>query len=112
MKLTDLTNLFHKVGIYVPGTYGYQEHETAPHVTAIENKLIDLFGGCTTIAGRGGWDANINGVIREQTTIVYAFFPVLTDEIDEEIHSIAEALRNSLMQQCVAVELDGRLYFV
>ena len=112
MKLTDLTAMFHKVGVYVPSTYGLsQQYYTGEHVKAIEDTLIRLFGGSTTIGARGAYDA-VHTVVREDVTIVYAFFPVLTDEIDEALYSIAFSLCRSLKQESVAVELDGKLYLV
>ena len=113
MKITDKFCLPHKVGVYVPSTIDVDTAiNTFAIVREVEEALIECNGGITSIQGRGGWDGEEYGIVRESVVIVYSFCAEITPELDSLLLGIALDLKVKLRQQSIAIEIDGKLHLV
>lgn len=89
-KLAACIKLAHKVTVYVPGTVG-----------------------ATSSPAVGYWLSDVHGLIRENTTIVFAYAAeqALESGVDAVVDFCAE-MRDALDQEAVALEIDGEMYFI
>lgn len=103
-----------KVAIYVPGTCGVDTAaDTSFMVDRVAAALSAMFGGATAQAANGFWCSNVAGLVKENTTIVYAF--CTTADLEQhvgDIVTIAQEIKHELQQESVSIELDGALYIV
>jgi len=107
--------LRHKVAVYVPATVNVTEAvDNTFFVGEAEATLCLAFGGATIMQGVGAWFDNGAGqVVRESVTVVYAFANENDFEMGcEQVHEVAACICKQMAQACVAVELDGVMYFV
>lgn len=117
MKSTKLAACFklnHKVTVYVPGTVGAAEAgNTEEWVNKAAALLSKSFGGATSTPALGFWLSEVHGLIREKTTVVFAYAAEsdLAAGIDAVVDFCTE-MRNSLGQEAIALELDGEMYFI
>lgn len=100
-KLAACIRLAHKVTVYVPGTVG------------AASLLSSRFGGATSSPAVGYWLSDVHGLIRENTTIVFAYAAeqALESGVDAVVDFCAE-MRDALDQEAVALEIDGEMYFI
>lgn len=103
-----------KVAIYVPGTCGV---DIAADNTAVVEKvaaaLSTMFGGATAQKAEGFWCSDVAGLVKENTTIVYAFCsPADLEQHISDVVTIAQEIKHDLQQEAVSVELDGTLYII
>lgn len=111
--LQGLSGLTNKVAIYVPGTNG--ANTQAVNSAWVNDALGTLsleFGGATAQAVTGAWMSDEHGLIKEQTTVVYANASEITDENMSTIVHFASALCEALSQEAVAIEVNGTMYFI
>jgi len=111
----DIKPLTRKIAIYVPSTYGestlpedYHNHFRDQTAKA----LSQLFGGATSIKSEGLWANDKGHLIRESVYIVYAYTDDINDYQDEEIYWLAIWLKETLLQDCIGVEIDTNFYLV
>ena len=103
-----------KVAIYVPGTCGVDTAaDTSFMVDRVAAALPTMFGGATATAANGFWCSDVAGLVKENTTIVYAFCaPADLEKSIGDIVTIAQEIKRELKQEAVSIELDGALYII
>ena len=73
-KLAACIKLAHKVTVYVPGTVGAASAgDTSEWIARAASLLSSRFGGATSSPAVGYWLSDVHGLIRENTTIVFAY---------------------------------------
>ena len=112
--LKNAVKLSAKVAVYVPGTNGV---DTAADNTAVVEKvaaaLSVMFGGATAQTANGFWVSEAAGLVRENTTIVYAFADPETLEMHlGDVVSIAQDIKRDLQQEAVSLEINNTLYLI
>lgn len=115
--LAGLTALTSRVAVYVPTTTGdgpssvqvidYQREKVA-------EALARYFGGFTVIEGQGGWFSESKGkLICEKVWIVYANCdPQALTRCLASVVKLAGQVARAMAQECVSLEVNGKLYFV
>lgn len=113
-KLKNLFKLSHKVTVYVPGTNGATtEADNTEVVNHVASNLSSFFGGATSSPAVGYWVSGIHGLIRENTTIVFAYATEhdLYEHVDDVVE-LCEEMKRTLAQESIALEIDGEMYFI
>lgn len=117
--LGGLDMLGARVSVYVPATCGTADAaDNAREVDAIASTLSAWFGGATIQPGAGCWMSDTCGLVKEQTTVVYAACTAeqLADHI-AALRELCENLKREMQQEAVAMQIDGipgasGLYFI
>ena len=108
--------LNHRVTLYVPSTENVKiklsEVASRQFVERTLRFLSELFGGATAVQASGSWLAGNGGLVIESVTLVYSFTITLNVDSLQAIRQYAVQIRDELGQEAVAVEIDGKLYFV
>lgn len=113
-KLENLFKLSSKITVYVPSTINITEEiDNTKHVEKIASLLSDCFGGSTSSLALGYWTSPSAGLVKEKTTIVFAYCTesALQQNI-EKVISACEELKNELKQDAIAMEINGEMYFI
>lgn len=113
-KLKNLVALRHKVTIYVPATVDVDKAvDNTAQVDAAAALLSGLFGGATSSPAVGYWLTGSGQLVRENTTIVFAFAAeeALEDGIDKVVE-FCDNLKAEMAQEAIALEVDGSMYFI
>lgn len=111
--LARFSALNEDVKIYVPSTVSVShEVDNSHYVQHVEKELSQLFGGCTTYTANGNYVSNDGKLISEKVNIVQAFTTELRNEDIEKAIQICEYLKNEMLQECVSLEVKGKLYFI
>ena len=113
-KLAACIKLAHKVTVYGPGTVGAATAgNTSEWIARAASLLSSRFGGATSSPAVGYWLSDVHGLIRENTTIVFAYAAeqALEAGVDAVVDFCAE-MRDALDQEAVALEIDGEMYFI
>ena len=113
-KLKNLFKLSSKVTVYVPSTVNINETiDNSKHVDKIASLLSECFGGSTSSLALGYWNSPSQGLVKEKTTIVFAYCTesALQANIDKVI-TACEELKNELTQDAIAMEINGEMYFI
>lgn len=104
----------HSFRIYVPSTVSVDRPvDNSAAVAGCLSFLSGLFGGATALRASGAWVSDSAGLVLENVTICYAFTNLrglLRGR--RAVLAYAKDLRDSMKQDAVSVEIDGRLYFV
>ena len=103
-----------KVIIYVPATvHADKPVSNEKEVKATAELLAKLFGGATSSSAIGYWMSQTAGLIREKTTIVFAYCQQADLEAHiEEVVAYCETLKTAMSQESIALEVNGTMYFV
>ncbi|MGE4353539.1 MAG: hypothetical protein AB7D36_05595 [Oscillospiraceae bacterium] len=113
-RLVNCIKLACKITVYVPGTTGAAtEGDTSAYVDSTAALLSELFGGATSTPAAGYWMSKTFGLIRERTTIVFAYAD--SAKLDAGIDDVVvhcEAMRDAFGQEAVALEVNGEMYFI
>lgn len=117
--LGGLPMLGARVSVYVPATCGTADAaDNAREVDAVASTLSAWFGGATIQPGAGCWMSDTCGLVKEQTTVVYASCTAeqLADKI-AALRELCENLKAEMSQEAVAMQIDGipgasGLYFI
>lgn len=117
--LGGLSMLGARVSVYVPATCGTADAaDNAREVDAVASTLSAWFGGATIQPGAGCWMSDTCGLVKEQTTVVYAACTAeqLADRI-AALRELCENLKAEMQQEAVAMQIDGipgasGLYFI
>lgn len=114
MKLFETFNLNEKISIYIPSTINVnQKIDTQKNVTEVSKKLATLFGGSTAMKTNGNYISNDGILVTEEITIVYAFCSSEDLSKNEDaILTICNNLKNELKQECIALEISNKLFFI
>lgn len=114
--MKTLKNLFvlsKKVTIYVPSTVNVnQQIDNTAYVNSTAELLSNLFGGATSSQAVGYWVSDTTGLVKENTTIVFAFAKELSDKAISKIIEHCETMKRELTQDAIALEIDSKMYFV
>lgn len=104
----------HSFRIYVPSTVDINKAvDNSAAVRGCLSFLSGLFGGATSIAASGAWVSDSAGLVLENVTICYAFCGLRAFLRGRRaVLAYAKDLRDEMKQECVSVEIDGRLFLV
>lgn len=86
---------------------------TAPQITKVREDFRNWFGGSSMIPIYGDYESDQEGDIQEITYFVFSF--CTTEQLvaySPSVISLAEWLCKELDQECVAVILNGTMFFV
>ena len=113
-KLKNMFKLSSKVTIYVPATINVNEQiDNTKYVDRIASLLSQCFGGSTSTPALGYWLSDSQGLIKEKTTMVFAYCK--DQDLEEKIDIIiteCENLKTELNQEAIAMEINGEMYFI
>lgn len=114
MKFSEMDSLATKVAIYVPATVNIDvaiDNSDMVEKTAIF--LSDLFGGCTACDVSGYWITQEKKLVRENPVVVYAYTTEeKAQEAEEKIIDFVQQMKREMMQECISIEYNNKLYFV
>lgn len=113
-ELKNLVALRHKITIYVPATVDVDKAaDNAAQVDAVAALLSGLFGGATSSPAVGYWLTGGGKLVRENTTIVFAFAAeeALENGVDKVV-DFCNDLKAEMAQEAIALEVDGSMYFI
>lgn len=112
--LQGLTGLQEKISIYVPSTL--EVNKVVSNKKYVEKVLIELstlFGGATSQNASGSWYSNdLDCLVIEDITIVYSFSDNLDNEKIDTVLGLCEWLKMEMSQECISLEINGKLYFI
>lgn len=115
-KLESKSENCQRVCIYIPSTIDVDKTiDNSLYVKNIQIELVSLFGGATTINNCvGSWYSNdLNKAVNENVTMVYSFTDLKTLENNvKKVWDIAYKLCKLMRQECISLEINGKLYFV
>ncbi len=98
-----------KISIIVPSTAPALYALIVQKVLTI---LASLFGGCTSVPGKGAWMSK-TGLVTEDITLVYSFTdPDTLSKALPKVEALARDIAQTMNQECVAVEVNGVMFFV
>lgn len=108
--------LTHKASITVPSTFGVSaiadEARTERTVEIVQNDFSQMFGGSTTVQAVGTYKADSGELVKENVTVVTANIAELDDDAEFLLVTLAKLVKTRHQQECVALEVDGKMYFV
>ena len=113
-ELKNLVALRHKVTVYVPATVDVDKAvDNSAQVDAAAALLSGLFGGATSSPAVGYWLTASGQLVKENTTIVFAFAAeeALESGIDKVV-DFCDNLKAEMAQEAIALEVDGTMYFI
>ena len=113
-KLLNAFKLSSKITVYIPATNNVNEKiDNTKHVNECAALLSNCFGGATSTPALGYWISNTQGLIKENTTLVFAYCAEkdLQEKLDTVI-DFCENLKSELTQEAIALELNGEMYFI
>ncbi len=104
----------HSFRIYVPSTVSVDRPvDNSAAVSGCLSFLSGLFGGATALKASGAWVSDSAGLVLENVTICYAYTNLRGFLRGRRaVLGYAKDLRDEMKQECVSVEIDGRLYLV
>jgi len=113
-KLKNMFKLSSKITVYVPSTINInQSINNTEHVDKIASLLSSCFGGATSTIALGYWESATDGLIKEKTTVIFAYCS--DTDLQKHIESVVEAceeLKKDLNQEAIALEINGDMYFI
>lgn len=113
-RLMNCFKLGSKVTVYVPGTININEEiDNSEYVDSTAKVLSECFGGATSTPARGYWMSSKEGLVKESTTVVFAY--ANQEDLEKGIDVVVdhcEWLRNTLKQDAVSLEINGEMYFI
>lgn len=108
--------LTHKASITVPSTLGLSgiapKEVTDFTIEVIQNDFSMMFGGCTTYKAQGAYKADNGELVKEEVTVVTANIAELDEDAERLLLALAKFVKRRHEQECVALEVDGKMYFV
>lgn len=113
-SLQRLTVLSESVTIYVPSTFNVTTIiNPIKYINYICENLSALFGGATATDGAGYWVTDDKeDLIKESVTLVKAFSGKLSNEDIDSVIDLCSWLKTEMKQECISLEINGKLYFV
>lgn len=113
-KLQNMIELSSRLTIYVPSTTDINKPiDNKKHVDEAASLLSEFFGGATSTEASGYWLSPTAGLVRERSTMVFAYCHEadLEAHIDEVI-DYCDTLKQALTQDAIALEVNGKMYFI
>lgn len=103
-----------RVAIYVPATDNVSEAaDNSAMVESCAAMLSEFFGGATIQPGRGAWVSDRDGLVLEDTTVVYAY--CTAEDLHNhaaDIERFALEMKRDMHQEAVSVEVNRELYII
>lgn len=113
-QLKNCIKLSSRITIYVPATMNTNEQtDNSKQVDQTASFLASCFGGATSSPAIGYWLSASHGLIRENTTIVFAYAD--QSALEKNVNSIVEyceQLKQDMQQESIALEINGEMYFI
>lgn len=113
-RLKNAVKLDRKIVLYVPATTN--TNQAADNSAQVDNAaalLSNLFGGSTIQESAGCWMSDSAGLVKEATTLVYAFCDEKSMSAGlAAVLDFAADLKLGMNQESIAVEIDGALYLL
>ena len=113
-RLTNCIKLSSRITVYVPSTTDVNKQiDNTAFVDKTASILSECFGGATSSPAVGYWLSTSAGLVRENTTVVFAYASEsdLTAKIDTVV-DWCEAMKRELAQESIALEINGEMYFI
>lgn len=113
-KLQNMFKLSSKVTVYIPSTIDINKQiDNSVYVNECATLLADCFGGATSTPALGYWISNTAGLVKENTTMVFAY--ASDNDLQQNIEKVidfCENLKTELTQDAIALEINGEMYFI
>lgn len=115
MKILETyVNLSCSIKIYVPSTINVDQPLDNSHWVNLSLSLLaEQFGGASANIGIGAWISKTGELIKEPITFVYAF--CTKKQLEKSIKLVRDfclTMKNSLNQEAIAIESNGKLYLI
>ena len=113
-RLKNAFKLSSRITLYVPATTNTnQEIDNTEYVDQAASLFSQCFGGSTSTPALGYWLSQHEGLIKEKTTIVFAYCDnnSLEEHLDQVV-DFCENLKSELSQEAIALEINGEMYFI
>lgn len=113
-KLKNMIELSSRITVYIPSTTDINKAiDNSKYVDECATLLSDLFGGATSTNALGYWVSGTTGLVKEKSTMIFAYCKEadLETGIDKVIE-YCENLKTELKQDAIALELNGKMYFI
>jgi len=113
-KLKNAFKLSSRITLYVPATVNINEEiNNTQYVDKAASLFSECFGGSTSTPALGYWMSNTQGLVKEKTTIVFAYCndESLNNNIDKVVE-FCEYLKKEMSQDAIALEINGEMYFI
>lgn len=114
MLLKNMVKLSSKITVYIPSTIDInKEIDTSVYTDNCATLLSECFGGATTTNALGCWTSPTMGLVKEKTTLVFAY--CTTEQLNNHIEKIVdfcETMKTELKQDAIALEINGEMYFI
>jgi hypothetical protein len=112
--LKNCIKLSSKITVYVPATSDVNNAiDNTEYVNRTAALLSEYFGGATSSPAVGYWLSNNAGLVRENTTIVFAYASEtdLAAHVDDVV-AWCDSMREEMTQEAIALEINGEMYFI
>ena len=113
-KLQNMFKLSSKVTVYIPSTKNINEViNNTQYINQCASLLSECFGGATSTPALGYWMSNTAGLVKENTTMVFAYASDTDLQANiEKVITFCENLKTELKQDAIALEINGEMYFI
>lgn len=115
MKILDqYIPLKSKVTVYVPATADVDKAiDNTPYVERVARTLSACFGGATASPAQGFWVAEGGALVKESTTMVFAYCSTeAAERYLEDVVRLCVQLKHEMGQENIALEYNGGMYFI
>ena len=114
IRLQNMFKLSSKITVYVPSTCDIDKPiDNSEWVDSCATLLSNCFGGATSCNALGYWTSPTAGLVKEKSIMVFAYCSDadLNNHI-ETVLDFCEAMKNELLQDAIAIEINGDMYFI
>lgn len=113
-KLQNMFKLSSKVTVYIPSTTDINKTiDNSEYVNQCASLLSECFGGATSTPALGYWMSNTVGLVKENTTMIFAYASESDLQANiEKVIDYCENLKTELSQDAIALEINGEMYFI
>lgn len=112
--LENIIPLKSKITVYVPATADVDKAiDNTPYVERVARTLSACFGGATASPAQGFWVAEGGALVKESTTMVFAYCS--TEDAEkylEDVVRLCVELKHEMTQEAIALEYNGSMYFI
>ena len=113
-RLKDLIPLESNVKVYVPSTRDVTiATDNTVEVEQTLSMLSTFFGGATSYEAFGAWLSTNGQIVKERVTICESYCD--QDSLQSYIDGVYDyclSLKKHLSQEAIALEINGKMYFV
>lgn len=113
-RLKNMFSLRSKITVYIPATTDIDKViDNTEYVNRAAILLSECFGGATSTDALGYWVSSTAGLVKENTTMVFAYAG--EDELKKDLDKVidfCESLKVEMKQDAIALELNGEMFFI